>query len=293
MQDKSKSEIVIRNMENSDVPFIVLSEKEQRKDCDVEKFYNRLEEQSKGQNYALVAECNGEIAGYVYVYPFSKSGLFKGEGFSEIVDLNVLKKNKNLGVEDKLMDAAEKIASDYSDIVYLSVKIHDWKTLNRCVKQDFIVHKSGVWKENNACSDCENGDELVFWLYKNLDKAHIHRFLVSNTIERPLLRWYQEGVKKILGNMNIEKCQRIKVGDEILLTDKQNRAYVKGIVTFKHEYDTIRDMVKSEGVKNLLPFLNDDDIEEGVNFYQNIPEFHCVDEYGCVAFGLRITESKL
>lgn len=293
MQDNLKSDIVIRNMKNSDIQLIALLEK-QNESPKVEKYYKRLEEQSQGKNFALVAEYNGEIAGHVYVYPFSKSGLFKGEDYTEIVDLEVFKKYKDLGVEDKLMDAAEKIASDYSDILYLSVKIHDWETLNRCIKQDFIVHKSGVWYKNKTCHDfldCEN--ELVFWLYKNLDNAHTHRFLISNPPERPYLRWYQEGVKKVLGNMNIEKCQRIKVGDVIILTDRQTIAYVKGIVTFKHEYDTIRKMLQSEGVKNLLPFLNDEDLETGVQVYQNIPEFHCVNQYGCVAFGFQIIESKL
>jgi ASC-1-like (ASCH) protein len=85
-----------------------------------------------------------------------------------------------------------------------------------------------------------------------------------------------------------------KSKSEIVIRNMENSDVPFIVLSEKEQRkDLDRDMVKSEGVKNLLPFLNDDDIEEGVNFYQNIPEFHCVDEYGCVAFGLRITESKL
>ena len=296
MQEDLKSDIIIRDMQESDVSWIILSAKDQGKSLDVEKFYSRLEEQSKGKNFALIAEYKGEIAGYIYVYPFSKTGLFKNYDYTEIVGLTIFNKFQDFRIDDKLLDAAEKIASDYSDIVYLSLKINDWKTLNRCVKRDFIIHKSGVWQKNSTGHDdldLKNEDQLEFWLFKNLDKAHTHRFLISNKVDRPYLRWFQEGKQKVFGSINIDKCHKIKVGDEIQLVSKQNDAYVKGIVIFKHKYDTLCEMLKSEGVKNLLPFLNDDDVEKGVQVYQDTPEYHCVNEYGCVAFGLKIVESKL
>ena len=291
MQEDLKSDIIIRDMQESDVSSIIIAEKEQEKVFDVEKFYNRLEEQSKGKNFALVAEYKGEIAGYVYVYPFSKTGLFKNEDFTEIVDLTVFKKYQDLGVEDKLMDAAEKIASNYSDITYLSVNVHDWKALNMCFQRCFIPHKSGI---EYACNDLNdrNEDKLEFGLYK-IDKTNLHRFSIINTLERPYLRWLQEGLKTTLAAVNTERCQRIQIGNEISLTDRQNIAYVKGVVIFRHEYNTIREMLQSEGVKNICPFLNENDLEKGVQIYQNLPEFFAAKKYGCVAFGLQIVESKL
>lgn len=291
MQENLKEDIIIRDMQESDVSWIILSAKEQGKSLDVEKFYSRLEEQSKGKNFALIAEYKGEIAGYVYVYPFSKTGLFKNEDYAEIVDLTAFKKYQDLGVENKLMDAAEKIASNYSDITYLSVNVHDWKALNMCFQRGFIPHKSGI---EYACNDLNdrNEDELVFGLYK-VDKTNFHRFSIINTLERPYLRWLQEGVKTALAAVNTEKCQRIQIGNEITLTDRQNISYVKGVVIFRHEYDTIREMLQSEGVKNICPFLNDDDLEKAVQMYQNLPEFFGAKKYRCVAFGLQIVESKL
>ena len=291
MQEDLKSNVIIRDMQESDVSFIILSAREQGKSLDVEKFYSRLEEQSKGKNFALIAEYKGEIAGYVYVYPFSKTGLFKNEDFTEIVDLTVFKKYQDLGVEDKLMDAAEKIASNYSDITYLSVNVHDWKALNMCFQRCFIPHKSGI---EYACNDLNdrNEDELVFGLYK-VDRANLHRFSIINTHERPYLRWLQEGLKTVLAAVGSAKFQTVQVGDEIILADRQNVAYVKGVITSRHKYDTIREMLQTEGVKNICPFLNDNDLEKAVQMYQNLPEFFGAKKYRCVAFGLQIVESKL
>ena len=52
-------------------------------------------------------------------------------------------------------------------------------------------------------------------------------------------------------------------------------------------------MLQSEGVKNICPFLNDNDLEKGIQMYQNISEFSLARKYGCMAFGLQIVESKL
>ena len=43
MQEDLKSDIIIRDMQESDVSLIILSAKEQGKSLDVEKFYSRLE----------------------------------------------------------------------------------------------------------------------------------------------------------------------------------------------------------------------------------------------------------
>ena len=103
----------------------------------------------------------------------------------------------------------------------------------------------------------------------------------------------QEGLKTVLAAVGIAKFQKVQVGDEIILADRQNVAYVKGVITSRHEYNTIREMLQTEGVKNIYPFLNDDDLEKGIQMYQNIAEFSLARKYGCMAFGIKIVESKL
>lgn len=300
MQDNSKSEIVIRKMEDSDVSQIVVFS-EQEEGLYSKKYFDRLNGQSENKNIALVAEYENSIAGYVYIYPYSKNGLFKNEDFTEIVDLVVFKKYKGLGVEDKLMNAAEKIALDYSNIVYTSVAAQDWESLDFFIKRCFIPHKSGIWNKAGvwhndescySCLDDKNEDKLVFWLYK-VNRFNIFRFTIINTFERPYLRWLQEGLKTAIITVNTEDRQRIKIGHEIIVADRQNFSYVKGVVNFRREYGTIRDLLKSEGVKNICPFFNDDDLEKCVQMYQNFPEFHYEKKYGCVALGIRVIETKL
>ncbi len=121
----------------------------------------------------------------------------------------------------------------------------------------------------------------------------MHKFSMINTRERPYLKWLKDGVKTAEGRVNSEKYQNIKVGDEIMFTDIKSGDFISGTVTFKHQYTTFEDMLKAEGVKNMLPFLDDSDLEKGVQVYQNFPKSERVKEFGCVAIGIKVTNSKL
>ncbi|MBR1735121.1 MAG: ASCH domain-containing protein [Alphaproteobacteria bacterium] len=121
----------------------------------------------------------------------------------------------------------------------------------------------------------------------------MHKFSMINTPERPYLKWLKDGIKTAEGRVNSEKYQKIYIGDEIIFSDTKSYNFIKGIVTFKHRYTTFDEMLKSEGVKNMLPFLNDDDLEKGIQVYQNFPGSERVKKFGCVAIGIKVTESKL
>ena len=121
----------------------------------------------------------------------------------------------------------------------------------------------------------------------------MHRFSMINTDERPYLKWLKDGIKTAEGRVNSEKYQKIAIGDEIIFTDTGSSDFIKGIVIFKHEYSTFEEMLKLEGVKNMLPFLADDDLNEGIQVYQNFPGSERVKKFGCVAIGIEVTESKL
>lgn len=196
------------------------------------------------------------------------------------------------------MNVAEKIASEYSNIVYLAVGLHSGygNAQRMYVKRGYIPDESGVWYKNRVCppySDCKNDDDLVLYFSKKLRTTNVHKFSMINTSERPYLRWLKDGIKTAEGRVNSEKYQKIKVGDEVTFTDTKSDDFIKGIVIFKHEYSTFEEMLKSEGVKNMLPFLDDNDLEKGVQVYQKFPGSERVKKFGCVAIGIKITESKL
>lgn len=166
-------EIVVRNLQESDVQIIVDEENAQGWNANSEKYEMRLQHQREGETIALVAEYHGNIAGYINVYLNAQTGPFVKEGYPEIVDFGVLIKYRKHGIGSKLMDVAEHIAAQYSDIVCLGVGMHyGYGSAQRMyVKRGYIPDGSGVWYGEAVCeqyADCCNDDDLVLYLSKKL-----------------------------------------------------------------------------------------------------------------------------
>ncbi len=169
----NKNGIVIRNMRHSDAQVITNEEIAQGWDASVEKYEMRLKHQMEGRAIALVAEYEGNIAGYINVYPNSQWGAFANQGYPEIMDFGVLVKYRRKGIGGKLMDVAEQISSEYSDIVYLGVGLHSgYGSAQRMyVKRGYVPDGSGVWYKDEICGQyavCRNDDDLVLYLSKRL-----------------------------------------------------------------------------------------------------------------------------
>lgn len=166
-------EVTIRNMEERDAQVITDGEIAQGWDATVDKYERRLRDQAEGKAISLVAECGGMAVGYINVYPDSAWGAFGGKGWPEIVDFGVLEKYRNRGIGGLLMDAAEKIASEYADTVYLGVGLHSgYGSAQRMyVKRGYLPDGSGVWYQDSVCppyGECRNDDDLVLYLSKKL-----------------------------------------------------------------------------------------------------------------------------
>ncbi len=166
-------EIVVRNMQLDDARILTEEEIAQGWDGDIEKYEMRLKHQAEGKSIAFVAEYRGNVAGYINVYPNSEWGAFANQGYSEIVDFGVLIRYRNKGIGNKLMDIAEKIASGYSEVVYLGVGLHSgYGSAQRMyVKRGYIPDGTGVWYRDKVCgqyADCCNDDDLVLYLSKRV-----------------------------------------------------------------------------------------------------------------------------
>lgn len=167
------NKILIRDMRQSDAQFITDEEIAQGWDADVKKYELRIQHQSEGKSISLVAEYNGNIAGYINIYPDSEWGAFANQGYPEIVDFGVLEKYRRNGIGSKLMNIAEQIASEYADIVYLGVGMHaGYGSAQRMyVKRGYVPDGSGVWYGDKVCEqygNCRNDDDLVLYLSKKL-----------------------------------------------------------------------------------------------------------------------------
>ena len=69
-----KDDVLIRNMRQSDAQVIADEEIAQGWHASAEKYEMRLRDQSEGKAVPLVVEYQGNVAGYINVYPDPKQG---------------------------------------------------------------------------------------------------------------------------------------------------------------------------------------------------------------------------
>ena len=133
-----------------------------------------LGEVSRGERQVVVAELDGEPAGYVTLVPQSPAGPFAGKGVPEIVDFNVLERFQRRGVGAALMDEAERLAAQLSDQVCIGVGLHrGYGAAQRMyVKRGFIPDGSGVWYDGKQAEPYTReypiDDELALYFSKQL-----------------------------------------------------------------------------------------------------------------------------
>ena len=167
-------ELMIRNMEEADARIFTDEERAQGWDADISKYLTRLRDQAEGKCISLTAVYKGLPAGYVNVCLTSLGGAFSGRGFPGIVDLGVLEKYRRRGIAGRLMDAAEQIAGQYADTVWLGVGLHSgYGSAQRMyVKRGYIPDGTGVWYRGRPCEQYEieiaNDDDLVIFLSKRI-----------------------------------------------------------------------------------------------------------------------------
>lgn len=165
--------ILIRDLQQSDARIITDEEIAQGWHADIKKYEMRLRDQSEGRSISLAAEYQGQVAGYINLYPDSKWGAFAGRGYPEIVDFGVLEKYRRHGIGSKLMDTTEQLAAGYSDTVYLEVGLHSgYGSAQRMyVKRGYLPDGTGAWYGDQICepyADCRNDDDLVLCFFKKL-----------------------------------------------------------------------------------------------------------------------------
>ena len=120
-----------------------------------------------------------------------------------------------------------------------------------------------------------------------------HNLPMINTATRPYLSWLESGKKTAEGRVNGPAYQRMRVGDSISFCDRKSGQYIYGTIKFKHEYTSFQEMLSSEGVSNMLPFLKDSELMEGVRTYNRFPGASRGNQFGCVAIGISVTKSNL
>jgi GNAT superfamily N-acetyltransferase len=86
-----------------------------------QRYYN---EQCNSSRVVLIAFVNKEFAGYVTIVWKSSYPYFKNNDIPEIQDLNVLPQFRREKIATKLMDEAERMVSERSNVVGIGVGLH-------------------------------------------------------------------------------------------------------------------------------------------------------------------------
>lgn len=165
--------LLIRSMVEEDVQAITEAELAQGWHVEAAKQEMRLRDQQAGRSTALIAEYDGEVAGYVNLYRKALDGPEAFQHFPEIVDFGVLIKFRNRGIGSRLMDIVEALAAEMSDTVFLGVGLHyGYGSAQRMyVKRGYIPDGSGAWYQGRVWEqyeDCCNDDDLMLYLSKKL-----------------------------------------------------------------------------------------------------------------------------
>ena len=166
--------IVIRDMEEADAQILCDEYTAQGWHSELAYYHMRMREAAEGKCIALTAVYQGQPAGNVYLYLNANEGPFKDKGWPIIVDFGVLKKYQCKGIGNRLMDAAEQLASQHADTVCLGVGLsREYGTAQRMyAKRGYIPDGSGVWYQDKQCVQyetvCTVDDDLVLFLSKNL-----------------------------------------------------------------------------------------------------------------------------
>jgi GNAT superfamily N-acetyltransferase len=140
-------------------------------DKPVSQYEKYLAEQRAGLRDVLVATVDEEYAGYVTVRWESPYEPFNG--IPEIQDFNVLPKFRRRGIGTALMDAAEALVAERSDVVAIGVGLYaDYGTAQRMyVRRGYIPDGRGLIYDGKQVPPGEmvrNDDSATLMFTKSL-----------------------------------------------------------------------------------------------------------------------------
>ncbi|KAA8785365.1 GNAT superfamily N-acetyltransferase [Paenibacillus sp. 4624] len=167
------SNVHIRLLTKQDAQVISESFQEQGWHKPPELYERYWEEQEKGKRVTLIAELNGQFAGYVNVIWTSQYPSFQEQGIPEINDFNVLMKFQRQGIGSKLMDHAEKVVKERSEVAGIGVGVYaDYgKAQVLYAHRGYIPDGRGLHRDDHYLQPGEEtiiDDEVVLYLTKKL-----------------------------------------------------------------------------------------------------------------------------
>lgn len=167
------SKLVIRRLEQTDPPIISAAFDEIGWNKPVSQYERYLDEQARELRAVLVAEFDGEFAGYVTVVWNPEYSYFKQNSIPEIQDFNVLPKFRRRGVGSALLDRAEDLIRGRSSIAGIGVGMTpDYGAAQRLyVKRGYVPDGRGLTQNGEYLRHNEPirvNDGTVLWFTREL-----------------------------------------------------------------------------------------------------------------------------
>jgi ASC-1-like (ASCH) protein len=107
-----------------------------------------------------------------------------------------------------------------------------------------------------------------------------------NHRDEPYFTFLKNGQKTIEGRAKNGKYEAIKVGDAICVYDKDETDSILTRVERVTTYKSIKEMLKSEGIKKMLPDV--DNIEQGFAIYRKFYSQEQESKFGMVAIEVEV-----
>lgn len=117
----------------------------------------------------------------------------------------------------------------------------------------------------------------------------MYKLGIIDNSKLPFLRCIASGEKKAECRIASEFVKNLKIGKKILLFSKEK--FVICNIKYLHFYNSFEEMLVSESVKNMVPFV--DTHQQALQIYYSFPGALRVKTLGCCAIGLDFLEEGI
>ncbi|MHA1558360.1 MAG: GNAT family N-acetyltransferase [Alphaproteobacteria bacterium] len=164
----------IRQLTENDIQQIVDNFNKCNWGKSVSTFESYLNEQKIGERVVWVAFYKNQFAGYATLKWRSGYKFFKDKNIPEINDLNVLPNMRFNGVGSALLDIAENVAVERSNIIGLGVGLYkDYGDAQKLyIKRGYVPDGRGItykYQYIKAGTRVVVDDDLILWFIKELN----------------------------------------------------------------------------------------------------------------------------
>ena len=114
----------------------------------------------------------------------------------------------------------------------------------------------------------------------------------EKNMNEPWFTWSKQGKKTVEGRANHASFSKIKKGDVIIWFNDDcgpnSRRYLKTKVVTTKVYKNFEDMLKNEGLKNVIPFDDVYTIKQGTKILYHRCSKKIIDKYGVLALKFKV-----